>query len=1412
MADRYRFFWECWQNADDAGAKALRFVIGEDQLVVENDGRAFSYPDVYSLCFVASSQKEQRVDQMGHFGIGFLTAMLLTDRPAISSGNFHFALEKDFTYPTTVPGQPFVDGTKLILPYTKNVNPSDLAAELLRRLDDEVLLYMGSLTHVEVTTPDGQTAAIDVGVPRSRGSSDEILLRGGRWSRYRRTVQAEPELEREDGEPVRSELPIVLARSETMSGPNRVSAFFPTSVEHQLPWRFSAPFEVTNSREAIPDTPYNRWLFARVGELLVDAAIDDIAGKPKDPWDLLPTLTNKEGLLAPLYEAAYARLREITWVPTNQGPKKPDLVAVPASANLKNLMAVGDVSDPSIRQRVWVKGHPPKESVRLLMHVGAAIVCCHDLLEILAQGPNKPPDWYLKATAEVIRLAEYGPHSREGSIDEKLLIGKCFLSNRKRPFSLARANELGKVISITRSSVLGEKLGKIADSLLGVLNSIYRIPEKSKEIQLDEDRVVVGEWLRRQHEARALRFEPRLDAPQFIRHFIVDINDARLATLDGTTHDALLSFVRDHLESFQETYRRTDLVATLGRKLRVEAQITSRTGDRETARTPLASTYLSSGFGDFEWSRFARGVPKIAWIARKYRTLLKRAEPALPCISFLKRLGVRECPEPRPLDLDYSHGTHHFLYVTRNDRRAFPNYPHDSLKHTYSVYGLRGDSDCPDLRAALEFVAALPEKEHESRFQSLWNLLQKHWADFQGATVAQACGYHANAEYNEGRVPSRWLDHLRRLAWVKVGATHLRAPVGLFAPTEQVINVLGQVANDVSQWPVKNEGAVQALGMLLEVPGEAVIDRLRQARANSTRISIDTARRYYRALATGTVWTDSVVAEFNRLELIYSPTRNRTWWAPADCFRSNQFEVFGDRRTYLETYADANNLWINLGIEFEPTVNSLVRFWDELARAEISDLDIHLLASTYDLANRIVDDSASVVVPLWTNQGWQPSTSVLVGDDDLLLKELEELGIARSLLISSRGMPKLCRWAGISRLEEVCELSSPNELGVPDDNETQRFLEGVQLFALELGDSQPELWQRIGSSIERWQTTTVRVANSLQLDATVRLVSGSSYTAKVTRPAHFAASNLTLSGITELTDAAVSRAVVASLGLAGNEEQFVASILRNALFDASRGTVPYRAPKFPALHVEQSKSHQELFDNANEATPPDEEDPEPIAAVPDDFGDAPLVEELVTVSDTIIPEGRPGEVQSPELALTLRAPFPGKGHRVPANRQTRPVLSIEQRGLDIYVKHVLQPAGIRVSDQRLRRGVGADLYCSDSVFRELKTFSGAAPNTIRLTKHEHARASDSTTMFELVIVENVYTSPRIIVVRDPLTACDTRPRGDVDVSRWDAAIGRRIIDLHAPEPDAEEDQLTVSSVPGEDLTPSQSRRASGVSA
>ena len=82
--DREQFVNEFLQNADDAGARRVRFEFLPDEIRVANDGHAFTPENLHALCSYNESDKTlQEGRQIGRFGMGFKTVFRVTARPEV---------------------------------------------------------------------------------------------------------------------------------------------------------------------------------------------------------------------------------------------------------------------------------------------------------------------------------------------------------------------------------------------------------------------------------------------------------------------------------------------------------------------------------------------------------------------------------------------------------------------------------------------------------------------------------------------------------------------------------------------------------------------------------------------------------------------------------------------------------------------------------------------------------------------------------------------------------------------------------------------------------------------------------------------------------------------------------------------------------------------------------------------------------------------------------------------------------------------------------------------------------------------------------------------------------------------------------------------------------------------------------
>ena len=99
--DNAHFIYELLQNAEDARATEVRFILKEDSVEFEHNGeRLFSFADMDSISSIGDSTKRDDPTNIGKFGIGFKAVFAYTATPEIASGEFHFRI-RDLVVPDT---------------------------------------------------------------------------------------------------------------------------------------------------------------------------------------------------------------------------------------------------------------------------------------------------------------------------------------------------------------------------------------------------------------------------------------------------------------------------------------------------------------------------------------------------------------------------------------------------------------------------------------------------------------------------------------------------------------------------------------------------------------------------------------------------------------------------------------------------------------------------------------------------------------------------------------------------------------------------------------------------------------------------------------------------------------------------------------------------------------------------------------------------------------------------------------------------------------------------------------------------------------------------------------------------------------------------------------------------------------
>ena len=153
-SDRTHFIYEILQNAEDAEATYIKFILYKDRLEVLHNGRPFNENDIIGVCGIADGTKEDGT-RIGHFGIGFKAVYGYTANPRIYSGQYSFEI-RDYLNPYEIEKRVGLsqEETCLVLPFDKDSVKKETAyteikEALTRKINAESILVLDHITEVE---------------------------------------------------------------------------------------------------------------------------------------------------------------------------------------------------------------------------------------------------------------------------------------------------------------------------------------------------------------------------------------------------------------------------------------------------------------------------------------------------------------------------------------------------------------------------------------------------------------------------------------------------------------------------------------------------------------------------------------------------------------------------------------------------------------------------------------------------------------------------------------------------------------------------------------------------------------------------------------------------------------------------------------------------------------------------------------------------------------------------------------------------------------------------------------------------------------------------------------------------------------------------------------------------------------
>ena len=287
--DNAHFIYELLQNAEDAKATEVRFILKEDSIEFEHNGdRLFDLDDVDSITSIGVSTKKDDHTSIGKFGVGFKAVFAYTATPEIASGQYHFRI-RDLVVPDTN-GLDHYDLSKkatwFSFPFDNpQISPENACTEIeknLRQLDESTLLFLNNIRKIEYLIPDSSLGFLER--KETQGSRIRILVQHPEDSEpvsvHFLRFEKEVNVHDEDGKPKLCRIAVAFGLEKTQGEewkikplePGRVCIYFPAEKEtSNLRFHLHASFASTVARDGVRDCPANDELRDHLANLVVES-------------------------------------------------------------------------------------------------------------------------------------------------------------------------------------------------------------------------------------------------------------------------------------------------------------------------------------------------------------------------------------------------------------------------------------------------------------------------------------------------------------------------------------------------------------------------------------------------------------------------------------------------------------------------------------------------------------------------------------------------------------------------------------------------------------------------------------------------------------------------------------------------------------------------------------------------------------------------------------------------------------------------------------------------------------------------------------------------------------------------------------------------------------------------------------
>ncbi|MFA7691181.1 MAG: hypothetical protein WCY18_08880, partial [Methanofastidiosum sp.] len=332
--DPSHFIYELLQNAEDEGAKEIRFELFKDRLDVYHNGKDFDLQDIDGVTGIGISKKKEDLNFIGKFGVGFKSVFAVTQTPYIISGEYEIKIE-DFVIPTPTDGSSTnqKNGTLIKTPFNHKYRSREeiftLIHKRLENLELKTLLFLKNIEEIKWQTPSLKGHYL---------KSTENFLKIPNTKRVTLVSSSVTEEYLVIRKPIKMEckklwVEVAYKLGKDQNGkeilvpePNsKLVVFFPTEKVTFLNFLIQGPFKTTPNRENIPlEDEQNKLILEEIGNLIAESLtiIRDLGYLDTNFLSILPLSSNlakSEKIYSVIYEKVKEKFLSEKLLPTSDG-------------------------------------------------------------------------------------------------------------------------------------------------------------------------------------------------------------------------------------------------------------------------------------------------------------------------------------------------------------------------------------------------------------------------------------------------------------------------------------------------------------------------------------------------------------------------------------------------------------------------------------------------------------------------------------------------------------------------------------------------------------------------------------------------------------------------------------------------------------------------------------------------------------------------------------------------------------------------------------------------------------------------------------------------------------------------------------------------------------------------------------